>query len=167
MFLEEPIFNLMLYPLSGSMTEVSEVSITQITVKDDFEDFFDMLLIRICLTLTLLSEFFVSNVLAVLFVMFDKYGEDSMKRSLFNQIIAQVSYPIITSSLISTPCWILRLAFGPLTPLLAETTTVLGKNDFINQSKIVGSIQCLHSLKRKLDLYIKDQHILLNNLRTI
>ena len=133
----------MLYPHSGSMTEASEVSITQITVKDDFEDFFGMLLIKICLTLTLLSEFFVSNVLAVLFVMFDKYGEDSMKRSLFNQMIAQVSYPIIISSLISTPCWILRLAFGPLTPLLAETTTALGKNNFISQLESAGSLHFL------------------------
>ena len=83
--------------------------------------------IKICLTLTLLSEFFVSNVFAVLFIMFDKYGEDSMKRSLFNQMTAQISYPVIISSLISTPCWIGRLAFGPLTSILADTTTFVGE----------------------------------------
>ena len=89
--------------------------------------FFDMTAIKICLTITLLSEFFISNLLSVLFIMFDKYGEDSLKRSLFNQVIIQVSYSVIISSLISTPCWILRLAFGPLPLILANTTAFIGE----------------------------------------
>ena len=125
------------------MSEVSEVSITQITVKDDFEDFFDMTAIKICLTLTLLSEFFISNLLSLLFIMFDKYGEDSLKRSLFNQVIIQVSYSVIISSLISTPCWILRLAFGPLPSILANTTAFIGKTS--HHSSIVGSKPLSHS----------------------
>ena len=126
-FSGELIFNETLHLFCASVAEVSRTSVSQKYVKDDFKDFFDTSPVKICLTLTLLSEFFVSNVLAVLFIMFDKYGEDSMKRSLFNQMIAQISYPVIISSLISTPCWIGRLAFGPLISILADTTTFLGE----------------------------------------
>ena len=94
---------------------------------DHFEDFFNSLEVKICLCITLISEFLVSNVLWYSFLMYDKYAEDSMKRSLYNQIISQITYPVLLSSLLSTPIWIWRLAFGPLNPVVADFATFIGK----------------------------------------
>ena len=134
------MFDVMFYPISISIDDILEESRYQEVFKDDFEDFFDMTAIKICLTITLLSEFFISNFLSVLFIMFDKYGEDSLKRSLFNQVIVQVSYSVIISSLISTPCWILRLAFGPLSSIMAIATAFIGKTS--NQYSQCKCLRC-------------------------
>ena len=94
---------------------------------DHFEDFFNSLQVKICLSITLISELFTSNIGNALFILFEKYGEDSMKRSLYNQIISQIGYPGILSSLLVTPIWIWRLVFGPLNFVVADFAVFLRK----------------------------------------
>ena len=57
-----------------------------IKIVDDFEEISNSFSLKICWVFTLLTDYFISNVLAMLFILYDKYGEDSMKRSLCNRL---------------------------------------------------------------------------------
>ena len=46
--------------------------------------------------------------------MFEKHGGDPMKRSLKNQLLAQMGYSMIINNTICTPLLTLRIYFGPL-----------------------------------------------------
>ena len=85
---------------------------------DDFVDLFDSWLVKICWGLTMVSDFVVVNVLAILSILYEKHGEDSMKRSLYNQILSQVGYPVIIQNLIATPIWSWRIYFSPINPII-------------------------------------------------
>ena len=54
---------------------------------DDFNEHFDSPLLRICLGLTIVSNLIASNILFSFLILFDKYGGDWAKRSLFNRLV--------------------------------------------------------------------------------
>ena len=87
---------------------------------DDFAQEFNNGLLKICLALTTLTEFFISIPLFILFIFFDKYGEDSMKRSLFNCLNSQLAYPVITMITFYTPITTWRVFIGPLNAIAAD-----------------------------------------------
>ena len=72
--------------------------------------------------------------LGAFFILFDKYGNDPMKRSLYNQINGQLPYPTILSSVICTPAWTWRIYIGPLNTFMADVTI------FIHNSCIIWTL---------------------------
>ena len=81
---------------------------------DPFAELFDDVLLKICWTFLGFARLFLSNPYYFLVILYEKYGEDSMKRSLHNQLIGQVAYPIILHNLVGSPAWIWRILKGPL-----------------------------------------------------
>ena len=99
----------------------------QITIADDFDEISNSPTLQICYFLKLLTDFFISNVLSVLFILYDKYGEDSMKRSLCNRLTSQFAYPVIISTFFSTPAWAWRIYFGPISSTAADVAVFIGR----------------------------------------
>jgi hypothetical protein len=81
---------------------------------DPFAELFDNVLLKICWTFLGFARLFLSNPYYFLVILYEKYGEDSMKRSLHNQLIGQVAYPIILHNLVGSPASIWRILKGPL-----------------------------------------------------
>ena len=81
---------------------------------DTLAELFDNILLKICWIFLAIGIFLLTNIYYFLIILYDKHGEDSMKRSLFNQLIGQGSYPIILHNLVCVPPWIWRLFMGPL-----------------------------------------------------
>ena len=111
--------------IDSTVTDQSnlELNMTQHVEIDDFEEITG-LAPKLCYIISLVTEFLISDVVAVLFLLFDKYGEDPMKRSLYNRINSQGAYPLIFSSLVCTPAWIWRVFIGPLNTFLADAEVV-------------------------------------------
>ena len=68
----------------------------------------------------LIYEQFLSIPLFYFFILFDKYGEDSMKRSLYNYLTSQMSYPVIIQGIFYTPITAWRVYIGPLNSIAAD-----------------------------------------------
>ena len=81
---------------------------------DPLAELFDNIFLKICWIFLAFGILFLTNIYYFLIILYDKHGEDSMKRSLFNQLIGQGSYPIILHNLVCLPAWIWRLFIGPL-----------------------------------------------------
>ena len=111
--------------------------LAKVAILDEFEQLSVCLSVKICWGLTLVSEFLVSNVLFILFILYDKYGEDSMKRPLYNQLSSQTVYPGLISSLISTPAWAWRIYIGPLNSTAADFVV------FVNNTCTIWALICL------------------------
>ena len=101
--------------------------VEEITIVDDFDEVSNSLLLKICFAFTTLTDYFVSNVLAMLFILYDKYGEDSMKRSMYNRLNSQFAYPLIISNFLSRPAWTWRVYFGPISSTAADAAVLIGK----------------------------------------
>ena len=67
---------------------------------DPFAELFDHVLLKICWILLGIIILIFSNPYYFLVILYEKYGEDWMKRSLYNQLIGQASYPIILHNLV-------------------------------------------------------------------
>ena len=98
-----------------------------IKIVDDFEEISNSFSLKICWVFTLLTDYFISNVLAMLFILYDKYGEDSMKRSLCNRLTSQFAYPVIISIFFATPAWTWRIYFGPISSTAADLAVFIGR----------------------------------------
>ena len=110
--------------------EISKIfgrPLEQITIVDDFEEISNSISLQICWVFTLLTDYFISNVLAMLFILYDKYGEDSMKRSLCNRLTSQFAYPVIISIFFATPAWTWRIYFGPISSTAADLAVFIGR----------------------------------------
>ena len=95
--------------------ELEETTISDIQNNlDPFAELFDPVLLKICWILLGIAILFFSNPYYFLIILYEKYGEDSMKRSLHNQLIGQVSYPIILNNLVGSAAWSWRIFKGPL-----------------------------------------------------
>ena len=93
---------------------------------NDFSEVFDNFGLRICWGFIMMTEFTFSNAFNFFFIMFDKYGEDSLKRSLNNQLISQVGYPVMLHNFIVVPAWSWRVFIGPLNVFLADLVLLTG-----------------------------------------
>ena len=94
--------------------------------EDDFEELFDSVAVKVCWGTIMVVELTFNNAFNFFFIMFDKYGEDSLKRSLNNQLISQVGYPVMLHNLIVVPSWTWRVFFGPLNTGWADTVVLIG-----------------------------------------
>ena len=108
------------------VTNIFGRPVEQITIVDDFDEIYNSSSLQICYFLKLLTDFVISNVLCILFILYDKYGEDSMKRSLCNRLTSQFAYPVIISTFFSTPAWTWRIYFGPISSTAADVAVFIG-----------------------------------------
>ena len=84
--------------------ELEETTISDIQSNlDPFAELFDNVALKICWILFSIAIQIFSNPYYYLIIWYEKYGEDWMKRSLYNQLISQVSYPIILQNLVCGP----------------------------------------------------------------
>ena len=84
--------------------ELEETTISDIQSNlDPFAELFDIVSLKICWILFSIAIHMFSNPYYCLIIWYEKYGEDWMKRSLYNQLIGQVSYPIILHNLVCVP----------------------------------------------------------------
>ena len=67
---------------------------------DPFAELFDDVALKICWILFGIAILIFSNPYYFLVIFYEKYGEDWMKRSLYNQLISQASHPIILHNLV-------------------------------------------------------------------
>ena len=70
---------------------------------DPFAELFDHVLLKICWILLGIAILIFSNPYYFLVILYEKHGEDSMKRSLYNQLIGQALYPTILHNLVCEP----------------------------------------------------------------
>ena len=81
--------------------ELKDTTISDIQSNlDPFAELFDHVILKICWILLGIAILIFSNPYYFLVIFYEKYGEDWMKRSLYNQLIGQVSYPIILHNLV-------------------------------------------------------------------
>ena len=118
------------------ITKVFGRPLELIKVVDDFDEISKSFSLKICWVFTLLTDYFISNVLAMLFILYDKYGEDSMKRSLCNRLTSQFAYPVIISTIFSTPAWTWRIYFGPISSTAADVAVFIGRQGVLSSKFI-------------------------------
>jgi hypothetical protein len=112
--------------LVGMLEKMFRKPLNGIVLIDDFDELFSSLSLKICWAFTLVTKF-PTTIIWLLFILFEKYGEDSMKRSLYNRLNSQCAYPVIISSLFCTPAWTWRVYIGPLSSVAADFTFLIGK----------------------------------------
>ena len=59
------------------------------------------------------------NMFAYQWIMFEKYGSDSMKRSLNNQLTSHIVFPLLVENNIASPIFIWRALVGSVHPYIA------------------------------------------------
>ena len=89
---------------------------------DPFSELFDNVLLKICWVFLVFGILIFSNPYYFLVILYEKHGEDSMKRSLNNQLISQASYPIILHNLVCKP---LHLECNPNMCYISNSTTTV------------------------------------------
>ena len=110
----------------GMLEKMFRIPLNGIAMIDDFDELFDSLSLKICWAFTVVTEF-PMLIICLLFILFEKYGEDSMKRSLYNRLNSQCVYSVIISILFYTPAWTWRVYIGPLSSVAANFTSLIGK----------------------------------------
>ena len=83
-------------------------------IVDDFQDIFNPLEIRIIYFLIWIIYMTLSNVFFVILILYEKYGEDIMKRSINNRLWSQLGLLIILHNCVCSTIFLLRFIFGPL-----------------------------------------------------
>ena len=110
----------------GMLEKMFRKPLNGIAMIDNFDELFDSLSLKICWAFTVVTECSFLIIL-LLFIVFEKYGEDSMKRSLYNRLNSQCAYPVIINILFCTPAWTWRVYIGPLSSVAANFTFLIGK----------------------------------------
>ena len=123
----------------GVVDDISEIfnnTLTKIDMIDDFSEEFDSPSLKTCIGLTTFTEFFISIPLFYFLILFDKYGEDAMKRSLYNYLSSQIAYPVIVLIIFNRPFEVWRVFVGPLNSIVADFHV------FTQNSAIIWAILC-------------------------
>ena len=81
---------------------------------DDFKDIFNPIPTRITYICLWIIYVTLSNAFYTLVILYEKYGEDIMKRSINNQLWSQVSLAMILYNCVCSTIFSLRFIFGPL-----------------------------------------------------
>ena len=102
-------------------------------IEDDFRTLFDSLFLKIVIGILLFLVIFFHSALCLLFLQFEKYGNDPMKRSVANLIVSQIGYVGALSNVVFLPFLTWRVIFGPIQPDLS------GKCHFCLIIKLVSS----------------------------
>ena len=86
--------------------ELKDIKISDIQSNlDPFAELFDHVLLKICWILLGIAILIFSTPYYFLVILYERHGEDSMKRSLYNQLIGQASYPTILHNLVCKPLY--------------------------------------------------------------
>ena len=104
---------------------------------DDFKDFLNTSTLKISSIILSFLLITFTNAFNILLSMFEKHGGDPMKRSLKNQLVAQMGYCMIINNTICTPLLALRINFGSLSPEIAAF------NSFWKNIAMSWSLICL------------------------
>ena len=84
--------------------ELEETTISDIQSNiDPYAELFNNVLLKISWIILGFAILIFSTPYFSLVIWYEKHGEDSMKRSLYNQLIGQASYPIILHNLVCVP----------------------------------------------------------------
>ena len=81
---------------------------------DDFKSLFNHISLKITTVIICVVLITFTNAFIILVSIYEKYGGDPMKRSLKNQLIAQMGYCMIINNTVCTPLLTWRVIFGPL-----------------------------------------------------
>ena len=104
---------------------------------DDFKDLLNTAMLKISSGILCFLLITFTNAFNILVSMFEKHGGDPMKRSLKNQLVAQMGYCMIINNTICTPLLTWRIFFGPLSPEIAAF------NSFWKNISVIWSVTCL------------------------
>ena len=119
------------------ISEIFNNTLTKIDlINDDFSEEFDSRSLKTCIGLTTFTELFISIPLFYFLILFDKYGEDAMKRSLYNYLSSQIAYPVIVLIIFNRPFEVWRAFVGPLNSIVADFHV------FAQNSAIIWAILC-------------------------
>ena len=119
------------------ISEIFNNTLTKIDlINDDFSEEFDSRSLKTCIGLTTFTELFISIPLFYFLILFDKYGEDAMKRSLYNYLSSQIAYPVIVLIIFNRPFEVWRVFVGPLNSIVADFHV------FAQNSAIIWAILC-------------------------
>ena len=83
-------------------------------IVDDFKEIFNPIGIRIIYLFLWMIYVTLSNAFYTLLILYEKYGEDIMKRSINNQLWSQVGLTMILHNCVCSTIFMLRFMFGPL-----------------------------------------------------
>ena len=84
--------------------ELEETTVSDIQSNmDPLAELFNNALLKTCWIILGFAILFFSNPYYFLLILYEKHGEDSMKRSLYNQLIGQASYQIILHNSVCVP----------------------------------------------------------------
>ena len=81
---------------------------------DDFKEVFNPFGIRIIFFSLWIIYVTISNAFFALLILYEKYGEDIMKRSINNQLVSQLGLAMILHNCVLSTIFLLRFIFGPL-----------------------------------------------------
>ena len=81
---------------------------------DDFQEIFNPFGIRIIYFSLWIIYVMLSNAFFALVILYEKYGEDIMKRSINNQLWSQVALAMILQNCVSSTIFLVRFMYGPL-----------------------------------------------------
>ena len=93
---------------------------------DDFKGIFNPIGVRIIFFSLWTLYVTLSNAFFALMILYEKYGEDIMKRSINNQLVSQVGLAMILFNCVSSTIFLLRFIFGPLNFGVAIFETWIG-----------------------------------------
>ena len=83
-------------------------------ILDDFKEIFNPIGIRIIFFSLWIIYVTLSNAFYALMILYEKYGEDIMKRSINNQLVSQVGFAMILHNCICFTIFLMRFMSGPL-----------------------------------------------------
>ena len=83
-------------------------------ILDDFKEIFNPMVIRIIYFSLWIIYVTLSNAFYALLILYEKYGEDIMKRSINNQLWSQVAMAMILYNCVCSTIFSLRFIVGPL-----------------------------------------------------
>ena len=119
------------------ISEIFNNTLTKIDlIDDDFSEEFDSRSLKTCIGLSTFTELFISIPLFYFLLLFEKYGEDAMKRSLYNYLSSQIAYPVIVLIIFNRPFEVWRVFVGPLNSIVADFHV------FTQNSAIIWAILC-------------------------
>jgi hypothetical protein len=98
--------------IDSSSPNISETNDDDII--DDFKEIFNPFGIRIIYFSLWMIYVTLSNVFYALLILYEKYGEDIMKRSINNQMVSQLGLAMILHNCVFSTIFLLRFIFGPL-----------------------------------------------------
>ena len=110
------MFNASAYETKDELTrQVAQMLLGSI---DDLKELFDSHAINILLCTFIIFVLIFLTTFAIFLMYFEKFGADSMKRSLLNQLYAQTGYCYILNNM-TLPMWMFRILVGGINEKVA------------------------------------------------